>query len=817
MREEAAAAYQATAGHKAIAGEPTTARLMWVGRPSAQEAEDSSLERCEVFVGAPCILIAVDDDVRFAPGSSTPRTMPRVHYDGPFNPERVPSVPQNVRQRPDVAGYSSAQPFRAAAYHHSGRLTVVSGASTQRAAEEQALALCNEEASRNRADGPCYLYASGDAVVLPRRSRTAITDAPAAPVVSGPAATTTPFHDALLALLARAAPQLSANERETTVKNFEEAKTHKAFTLHGKDNGFWRNVGWASSEEVEEATLEGCQSYYGDPCALIAVDDVMKVAPDAVPPPRDMSRVRYDSAFDTRMIPAVTAAIRNRPDLKAYGNAGGAKAVAFHPWGQPYVAYSSTSQNEAETSALANCNAEPSRKGAGGPCYLYAVGNQVVFPKRLRLPITPAVAAPVVDTPVVIPPVTKPVSGGDGALIASLAERVTAKVSTGAQPGSMAEAALQTVPYRNLAQTYVTNATTGHKAMAAGLRSTEVANAPNSSVVAVYGAPSPEAAQSLALERCQIAVVDQCVLVAFDRNIAPADGSWKSRDMGRVHYDGLFDPVMIPGLLDADRNLPQVKNYYAAPFPKAAVISNSGKLFVATGAASQSAAEQQAFTDCSSADSRDNCYLYAAGNQVMLQPGGMPQRSTRARFLGNSLQDMLSYALVSRPDKLSTDFRAMKSHKAIVLFPELRATSSTTNYRSGEDAERVALEICGLKFNTACTSLDVDDRVVSKDPTSGPRTRMPRLTYQGSYRPDMVPTFETPPSVAQDYVKMRSPKAMAIRPVGTKLTAETGATLAEAEAKALAKCTDPDSPYPCFIYAQNDNVVLPQRRTEPSQ
>jgi hypothetical protein len=48
-----------------------------------------------------------------------------------------------------------------------------------------------------------------------------------------------------------------------------------------------------------------------------------------------------------------------------------------------------------------------------------------------------------------------------------------------------------------------------------------------------------------------------------------------------------------------------------------------------------------------------------------------------------------------------------------------------------------------------------------------------------------------------------------------KITAETGATLAEAQAKALAKCTNPDSAYPCFVYAINDNVILPQRRTEP--
>jgi hypothetical protein len=59
---------------------------------------------------------------------------------------------------------------------------------------------------------------------------------------------------------------------------------------------------------------------------------------------------------------------------------------------------------------------------------------------------------------------------------------------------------------------------------------------------------------------------------------------------------------------------------------------------------------------------------------------------------------------------------------------------------------------------------------------------------------------------------------MAIRPdgrPGPTLVAETGATAAEAQSKALAKCNDPDLPYPCFLYAVNDAVILPQRRTEP--
>jgi hypothetical protein len=42
----------------------------------------------------------------------------------------------------------------------------------------------------------------------------------------------------------------------------------------------------------------------------------------------------------------------------------------------------------------------------------------------------------------------------------------------------------------------------------------------------------------------------------------------------------------------------------------------------------------------------------------------------------------------------------------------------------------------------------------------------------------------------------------------------TGATSADAQAKAFAACNDVDSLYPCFLYAIDDRVVLAQRLTE---
>jgi hypothetical protein len=91
---------------------------------------------------------------------------------------------------------------------------------------------------------------------------------------------------------------------------------------------------------------------------------------------------------------------------------------------------------------------------------------------------------------------------------------------------------------------------------------------------------------------------------------------------------------------------------------------------------------------------------------------------------------------------------------------------------------------------------------------------MPRVLYDGAYRPDMVP-FQPADQVARDYAALAEPKALAIAPSPPRVRAATGATVAEAEAKALAACNDPGSGYPCFLYAVNARVVLPLRRTEP--
>jgi len=250
-REAVAAAYQAGGPHKSLAVNLSNGGASWVaGLESEQAAEESVLERCEVRHGGPCVLVVVDEDIKYASGDQiAPRPMSRVHYAGSFNPERIPSLPADVRRRPDVLGYASASNFKAAAYHPVGRIFITTGASSQLAAEEQVLTACNNDPSRQNQNKvtPCYLYAAGTDVVLSRLSRTPIVvtasaaDTPVAeplviepvkpPSVIVPAKEAVPLLDAIVAQLERALPAMTVASRDLTAKTYESAPPHKALVL----------------------------------------------------------------------------------------------------------------------------------------------------------------------------------------------------------------------------------------------------------------------------------------------------------------------------------------------------------------------------------------------------------------------------------------------------------------------------------------------------------------------------------------------------------------------------------------------------------
>jgi hypothetical protein len=127
-----------------------------------------TLEGCQMRYGRPCALIAVDDEIS-GEGELKPQDMPRLHYAGKFDLDQIPVMRLITLRRIDVQNYDHSMEPKAIAIHPWGGLFISVGNPTLREAEETALARCNNDQDRNGSDGPCFLYASNNDVVLPQR------------------------------------------------------------------------------------------------------------------------------------------------------------------------------------------------------------------------------------------------------------------------------------------------------------------------------------------------------------------------------------------------------------------------------------------------------------------------------------------------------------------------------------------------------------------------------------------------------------------------------------------------------------------------
>ena len=307
-------------------------------------------------------------------------------YVGPFNVERIPAMRAADLQRPEVANYSAAPARKAMALNASGVITAASGATSQRGAEEQALSACKSETLRQKLDGVCYLYAIENRVVLPlRRDGSDYGDGP--PRAEPPPAEAT-VRARLLDGLARLVPsERESARRESQVAAYQSSTRHKALAIH-LPSGSWRTFARQSAALAEEHVLS-LPVRYGEACVLVAVNDDVIQQGDVAAARRSMPRAGYDGLFDPSKIPAADDKLRQRPDVAGYAQAEGPKAAVLHPSGRLFTITGSTSQREAEERAFSECNSDPQRNNQGGPCLLYAAGNQVVLTKRALAPNRP--------------------------------------------------------------------------------------------------------------------------------------------------------------------------------------------------------------------------------------------------------------------------------------------------------------------------------------------------------------------------------------------------------------------------------------------
>jgi len=403
-----------------------------------------------------------------------------------------------------------------------------------------------------------------------------------------------PFDQQLQAVVAKIAPAISADSRKEAVLSFVALKPNRAVAVAPTAAKLRYTGDWPTRELAAEKVLEKCQHRFGEPCALLAVNDaVVTPGPGGAWPVMDAPRVRYSGTFRIDQIPGLRAGELERKDIANYVTVPNPKAAAYNVWGFMTVANGTATQRQAEEQALLACRNEVTRLKASDVCHLYAVENRVVLPLRSTTPITPALTTPPVAGPVA------PEKPSETTVRAKLLERL-AKLLPGQE---VAAHESQVASYQSSKR---------NKAMAA---------LPPSRSWRTAGWDSAATAEERALEGCQVRHGAACVIVAVNDSVSESDAA-TPRPMPRVSHPGPFDPERIPVVNDSLRKRADIVGYRDTSGAKAAALHPSGRLVTATGAASQRQAETQALDTCNAearqASQAGPCYLYAAGNDVIL-------------------------------------------------------------------------------------------------------------------------------------------------------------------------------------------------------
>jgi hypothetical protein len=386
-----------------------------------------------------------------------------------------------------------------------------------------------------------------------------------------PPPTGTTLVDAIVALL----PPETRTQVRWDVENYAKSNAlHRSIAVTSKGFTFWRGQ-FGTRQESADVTLEACAVYSGQPCPTLAID--MEIVQNT-PVVRAMPRVAYAGAFDPRQIPTLQSARRLERDIQEYPAVPGFKAIALHPLGRLFTTIASTSQQEADDSALRSCAEDPTRKGQAGPCYLYAEGNSVVLPHR--------------------------VSGRE----------MPFAIAKG--PDELLVQLVDTFP-----QSYRSTIAPDVRAFLNGTLNRALAFNPQTGGTFRWSGRSVLAGlENGVLEACELYFRSPCRIVAFNNTIVPISND-TATGAARVSYAGPFDRMKIPGVELYVRDSAPVWEYASAAGAKAMAIHLTGYAYTAIGMASQAEADAAALDTCVRAHPTGEgsaCYLYASADRVVL-------------------------------------------------------------------------------------------------------------------------------------------------------------------------------------------------------
>jgi len=154
--------------HRAMAVQDSYRRyFVSEGHDDDPSAKERTLEGCQLRFAKACAIVAVDDN----PSSDILvfKEMPRLSYSGEFDLSRIPAISEKVRSRKDIQTYFAAPAPKAMVIHPLGFAFTSFGERSPKDAQSDALRRCNNDTFRAGAEGPCFVYAVDNIVVLPDR------------------------------------------------------------------------------------------------------------------------------------------------------------------------------------------------------------------------------------------------------------------------------------------------------------------------------------------------------------------------------------------------------------------------------------------------------------------------------------------------------------------------------------------------------------------------------------------------------------------------------------------------------------------------
>jgi hypothetical protein len=212
--------------------------------------------------------------------------------------------------------------------------------------------------------------------------------------------------------------------------------------------------------------------------------------------------------------------------------------------------------------------------------------------------------------------------------------------------------------------------------------------------------------------------------------------------------------------------------------------------------------------------------FFVLPNVALAGPTSAPRKSQFEKALSLIMASATPGVPSWTRDELLKDYLEAKPNKGqAVQLADAHYFRSALHEDQTATGDRT-LEACQLRYGKPCTLLAVNDEIASEGELI-PKD-MPRLHYKGEFDLSQIPIIR---SITRNRVDLQiyfaapSPKAIAIHPWG-KVFISTGApNPILAQSVALAKCNaDPERRSRdgnCFVYAVDNDVILPERRMVP--